>query len=296
MSEEYVERTHTEHVVLDIGQEVGALIVYTRPELCNQEIEVNVRGSDARKTHTNVHERLINGRTVFAAVFQELRAGEYTLWHNGQADSTLTISGGEVCEIDWRGKTDVCMPAFHRHDRYTTRQKPAPPISAGILPPRYQGNRIVSAAPMGAAPLRYSESGQVAWNEMWSSFCDLALAGGPPHRDTLLEPATPEEVQADLDAYERNISEIERGLRLVTGLSTQRSEKLGWVGLVCADEEMALWLLRAIVVENICVRREGRVLFLPVGPLFRLEKEIKNVITAVAKTHHYWTEHSLARL
>ena len=61
--------------------------------------------------------------------------------------------------------------------------------------------------------------------------------------------------------------------------------------LQCADEEMALWLLRAIVVENVCVRREQSVLFLPAGPDFRLEQEIKNVITVVAKTHHYWTEH-----
>jgi sirohydrochlorin cobaltochelatase len=50
-------------------------------------------------------------------------------------------------------------------------------------------------------------------------------------------------------------------------------------------------MLRAIVVENVCVRREGSVLFLPAGPAFRMEKEIKNVITVVAKTHHYWTEH-----
>jgi sirohydrochlorin cobaltochelatase len=49
--------------------------------------------------------------------------------------------------------------------------------------------------------------------------------------------------------------------------------------------------MRAIVVENVCVRRERSVLFLPAGPAFRLEKEIKNVITVVAKTYHYWTEH-----
>lgn len=68
----------------------------------------------------------------------------------------------------------------------------------------------------------------------------------------------------------------------------------GWVGLVCPQEEMAIWLLRAIVVENVSVRREGSTLFLPAGPAYRIEKEIKNVITAVAKTHHYWTEHRAA--
>jgi sirohydrochlorin cobaltochelatase len=54
---------------------------------------------------------------------------------------------------------------------------------------------------------------------------------------------------------------------------------------------MALWLLRAIVVENVSVRREGTVLFLPAGPAFRLNQEIKNVITVAAKTYHYWAEH-----
>jgi sirohydrochlorin cobaltochelatase len=54
---------------------------------------------------------------------------------------------------------------------------------------------------------------------------------------------------------------------------------------------MALWMLRAIVVENIFARREGQTLYLPAGPAFRLEGEIKNVITVLAKTYHYWTQH-----
>jgi sirohydrochlorin cobaltochelatase len=32
-------------------------------------------------------------------------------------------------------------------------------------------------------------------------------------------------------------------------------------------------------------------LLLPAGPQFRLDGEIKNVVTAVAKTYHYWKEH-----
>jgi sirohydrochlorin cobaltochelatase len=162
-----------------------------------------------------------------------------------------------------------------------------------ILPARYQG-KAVSAAPMGAAPLRYTADGQVAWDQLWTDFCDLALAGGPPHRATLLEPVDPDNVQADPAAYANVIAEIERGLRLVTGLPTVRSARPGWIGLKCENEAMALWLLRAIVVENICVRREDTVLYFPAGPSFRLEKEIKNVITVVAKTYHYWTEHMLS--
>jgi sirohydrochlorin cobaltochelatase len=67
-----------------------------------------------------------------------------------------------------------------------------------------------------------------------------------------LEPVSLEEVAADRDGYERVIAEIKRGLELVTGLSVViQSKQAGWIGLQCTDEEMALWLLRAIVVENV---------------------------------------------
>ena len=140
----------------------------------------------------------------------------------------------------------------------------------------------------------FADDGQVAWDEMWTTFCDLALAGGPKHRDTLLEPVPPEEILAAPDAYDRVVAEIERGLRLVTALPLVRSAQPGWVGLQCADKAMARWLLRAIAVENVSVRREGAVLYLPAAPAYRLEKEIKNVVTVAAKTFHYWTEHRAA--
>ena len=58
---------------------------------------------------------------------------------------------------------------------------------------------------------------------------------------------------------------------------------------------MAIWLVRAIIVENVMARREGRVLYLPAGPRFTLDGEIKSIVTAVAKTHHYWIEHAATR-
>jgi sirohydrochlorin cobaltochelatase len=87
------------------------------------------------------------------------------------------------------------------------------------------------------------------------------------------------------------VDEIERGIQLVTGLPVVKSKSPGWVGVRCHDEAMAVWLLRAIIVENVMVRREGEVLYLPAGPAFRVHKEIKNVITAVAKSVHYWSAH-----
>ncbi len=171
-------------------------------------------------------------------------------------------------------------------------EHPTPFRPGDILPPRYRGSSVqVSAAPMGAAALAYDDSGDVAWDEMWTGFCELALAGGAPHRGTLLEPVHEAAIQAKPERYAWVLDEIERGLVQVTGLEVVRSEVPGWIGLACIDEEMALWMLRAIVVENVTVRREGNILWFPAGPDFRLDREIRNVITVAAKTNHYWQEH-----
>ena len=286
MIEKYEKRIQTGHVVLDIGEDIGSLILYTDEHLLGYQIDVSLKdNTNAKRIHTDVLERNIAGHKVVAAIFAELPEGEYVTWSDPA--TTFTIVGGSITELNWQN-TDIYVPPVSYAE---VQERSTPKQAATILPPRYQNGQQVSSAPMGSGPMRYTENGQVAWNEMWTSFCDLALAGGPPHRDTLLEPVPPDEVRADIPAYERVLTEIERGLHLITRLPVIHSERLGWIGLQCDNEEMALWLLRAIIVENVCVRREGATLFLPVGPTFKIEKEIKNVITVVAKTHHYWMEH-----
>jgi hypothetical protein len=103
MAEQHSDRVHPETVVLNIGRDIGALIIYTMPELRGREIEVSPRGSDAKRVHVEVLERRINGRPVFAAVFPGLRAGDYDIWNNTPNPSdTVTIVGGEVASVDWR--------------------------------------------------------------------------------------------------------------------------------------------------------------------------------------------------
>jgi sirohydrochlorin cobaltochelatase len=166
---------------------------------------------------------------------------------------------------------------------------------AQMLPPRYQdASLVVSSAPMGAAALQRDDDGRVAWDQIWQGFCELALAGGPPHRGTLLEAVAPDAALANPERYAEVRAELARGLQMVTGLVVELDGPVGWIGVRCADEEMAIWLMRAIVVENIMVRREGAILFLPAGCHFTLDGEIKNVVTAVAKTYHYWIEHQAA--
>ena len=161
-----------------------------------------------------------------------------------------------------------------------------------ILPEEYQQSYDeVQPVSMGSAGLKYDASGAVAWDEMWETFCDLAMAGGPPHKGRLLEPATRSQVDADPDGYARVAREICRGVTLVSDLMAQPSPDPGWVRVACLNETAAGWLLRAITMENVAARVHGATLDLPAGPAFRIEKEIKNVVTVIAKTTHYWMGH-----
>src|SRR6185295_14616696 len=160
-----------------------------------------------------------------------------------------------------------------------------------ILPEQYQDvYEDVQPISMGSAGLKFANDGRVAWNDIWATFCDLAMAGGPPHRGMLLEPATEESIAAQPERYKAVVEEIARGINLVTGLPARPGEP-GWVEVRCRTQGMAGWLVRAIVMENVVARHNAETMFLPAGPEFRLEKEIKSVITATAKTNHYWTGH-----
>lgn len=161
-----------------------------------------------------------------------------------------------------------------------------------LLPQEYQqSDDEVEPVPMGSAGLKYDADGQVAWNEIWQSFCDLALAGGPPHKGRLLLPGAPADIAAQPDRYHTVTEEICRAVAMVTGLPVERSTDAGWIHVGCDSDGMAGWLLRAITIENVAVRAEGSVLDLPAGPDYRIDKEIKNVVTVIAKTCHYWAGH-----
>lgn len=161
-----------------------------------------------------------------------------------------------------------------------------------ILPQKYQDSyEDIQPVSMRSAALKYTIDGQVAWNEMWATFCDLAMAGGPPHKGKLLRPSTVAEASSQQDRYRAVVQEICRGITMVTGLVPEACSTPGWVCVNCTSEVMAGWLVRAIVVENVSARCEGQALYLPASPAYRLEKEIKNVITVVAKTCHYWFDH-----
>jgi hypothetical protein len=88
--------------VLDIGDGVGALIVYTTGDLDGREIEVSQLGATAR-IHTVIHARDLDGRTIYAGVFPSLPEGDYILWSDDPTrNRTVTIASGVVAEVDLR--------------------------------------------------------------------------------------------------------------------------------------------------------------------------------------------------
>src|SRR5918993_1257311 len=86
-----------------------------------------------------------------------------------------------------------------------------------LLPDEYQGAfDEVQPTPMRSAGLRFDADGRVAWDEIWGSFCDLAMAGGPPHKGRLLQPADAAAIDAARERYDEVVQEIRRGVGMVT--------------------------------------------------------------------------------
>ena len=161
-----------------------------------------------------------------------------------------------------------------------------------LLPEQYQESyESVQPVSMGSAGLKFAPDDTVAWDQIWQTFCDLAMAGGPPHKGQLLAPGTAADIAANREQYTTVSDEICRGIWMAADLPAQIDTHPGWVRVQCHSMTMADWLTRAIVMENVAARSSGVMLFLPGAPHFRIEKEIKNVITVIAKTAHYWMGH-----
>lgn len=103
MTEEPVYRPHPEPVVLDIGAGNGALIVYADADLADTPVEVSPAGDDHARFHQHVLERPMPEGSTYAAVFDKVAEGRYTLWLHGEPRARdFVITGAEVAEVDWR--------------------------------------------------------------------------------------------------------------------------------------------------------------------------------------------------
>jgi hypothetical protein len=88
-------------LVLDIGGDIGALVIVAGADLAEQEIEISP-GNDALtpRSHNVVHARRGGDRVAYTAVFPSVPAGEYTVWHrDGSPHATVTIHGGQVTQL-----------------------------------------------------------------------------------------------------------------------------------------------------------------------------------------------------
>jgi hypothetical protein len=94
------------HAVLDVGGDIGALVLYTDARLAEAEIEISPEDDVGARVHTAIHERPTTdarGRPVYAGIYPDLRAGRYRIWapEPGLRDR-VTVRGGEIAEVDWR--------------------------------------------------------------------------------------------------------------------------------------------------------------------------------------------------
>src|SRR5262245_54218971 len=91
-------------VVLDLGNDVGALVLQTPAALLGREIEISPAGAAtaAGRTHSLVRERRTAAGTSHAAVYPGLAAGRYIIWrHTDTPAGEATIHGGRVTRFRW---------------------------------------------------------------------------------------------------------------------------------------------------------------------------------------------------
>jgi hypothetical protein len=97
MSEPAYGPTGAGAVVLDVGGEIGALILHTPADLAGAEIEIGRRAQGLGRTHACVRARRGGHGTSYAAIYPGLPAGDYTIWApDGHAAGTVTIAGGQI--------------------------------------------------------------------------------------------------------------------------------------------------------------------------------------------------------
>jgi hypothetical protein len=89
--------------VLDIGGEVGAVVVCLAANPPSGELEACPQDRPEARFHTGVHHRPIGDESVWVAVFPEVAEGRYYLLDdNGLPLAGVTVVGGQVEQLDLR--------------------------------------------------------------------------------------------------------------------------------------------------------------------------------------------------
>ncbi|RZU48419.1 hypothetical protein EV385_0133 [Krasilnikovia cinnamomea] len=89
-------------VVLNIGADIGALIIHTPGSLHGHEIEVSPVDAPEVRTHAAVRARYVHDGVRFSVVIDSLRAGRYVIWRDAVTPlAEADVMGGSVTEYEW---------------------------------------------------------------------------------------------------------------------------------------------------------------------------------------------------
>ena len=89
-----------DNVLLDIGGDTGALIIYAPADRDQAEIEISPSAGAQARTHNVVRRRETPGGGVYAAVFPALAAGNYVVWRDDATRAgTVLVHGGQVASF-----------------------------------------------------------------------------------------------------------------------------------------------------------------------------------------------------
>src|SRR5215469_2318555 len=89
-------------VILDLGNDVGALILDAPAELNRREIEISRAddGTGARRTHSLVRERRTDAGVSYAAVYISVPAGDYVVWREDETPAgSVSVRGGHIAHF-----------------------------------------------------------------------------------------------------------------------------------------------------------------------------------------------------
>jgi hypothetical protein len=88
--------------VLNLGENIGAFVLYVDAAEHGREIEISRNGSDDPRTHAAVRERRLPDGSVYCIVYDGLIAGDYTVWADDTTPAgTVRVNGAHVTEVNW---------------------------------------------------------------------------------------------------------------------------------------------------------------------------------------------------
>lgn len=91
-------------VIVEVGGDTGAAVIFTGADLDGQEIEIRSAGTSWAGTHVAVRERRLCSGSRWAALFGSLRQGSYEARLKGNSGSPvirIEVSGGRVASAHW---------------------------------------------------------------------------------------------------------------------------------------------------------------------------------------------------